>query len=51
MHKLKKCKTWTEWISLTKDFERAWHSMLNLKYTSDLIKGTDSFTIHEKKTA
>ena len=49
MHKLKKCKTWTEWISLTKDFERAWHSMLNLKYTSDLVKGTDSFAIHEKR--
>ena len=29
--KLKGCKTWTEWLSLTKDFEHAWHSMLNLK--------------------
>ena len=49
IRKLKKCKTWTEWLSLTKDFECAWHSMLNLKYTSDLVKGADSFTIHEKR--
>ena len=38
--KLKRCKTWTEWLSPTKDFECAWHSMLNLKYTSDFAKGT-----------
>ena len=36
--KLKRCKTWTEWLSLTKDFEYAWHSLLNLKYTSDIVK-------------
>ena len=37
--KLKRCKTWKEWLSLTKDFEYAWHSLLNLKYTSDIVKG------------
>ena len=47
--KLKRCKTWTEWLSPTKDFECAWHSMLNLKYTSDFAKGTDTFAIHEKR--
>ena len=47
--KLKRCKTWTEWLCLTKDFECAWHSMLNLKYTSDFAKGTDTFAIHEKR--
>ena len=36
--KLKRCKTWTEWLFLTKDFGHAWHSMLNLKYTSDLAR-------------
>ena len=46
---LKRCKTWTEWLSLTKDFEQAWHSMLNLKYTSDFAKGTDTCAIHEKR--
>ena len=46
--KLKRCKTWTEWLSLTKDFEHAWHSMLNLKSTSDSAKGTDTFANHEK---
>ena len=46
---LKRCKTWTDWLSLTKDFERAWHSMLNLKYTSDFVKGSDTFAIHEKR--
>ena len=25
---------------MTKDFEQAWHSMLNLKYTSDFAKVT-----------
>ena len=29
--KLKACNTWTEWRSLTKDFEYSWHVMLNLK--------------------
>ena len=29
--KLKTCKTWTEWLSLTKEFEHSWHVMLNLK--------------------
>ena len=29
--KLKVCKTWTEWLSLTKEFEYSWHVMLNLK--------------------
>ena len=29
--KLKACKTWTEWLSLTKEFEHSWHVMLNLK--------------------
>ena len=47
--KLKRCKTWTEWLFLTKDFGHAWHSMLNLKYTSDLARGTDNFAIHEKR--
>ena len=29
--KLKACNTWTEWLSLTKEFEHCWHVMLNLK--------------------
>ena len=29
--KLKACNTWTEWLSLTKEFEHSWHVMLNLK--------------------
>ena len=29
--KLKACNTWTEWLSLTKEFEHSWHAMLNLK--------------------
>ena len=29
--KLKGCNTWTEWLSLTKEFEYSWHVMLNLK--------------------
>ena len=29
--KLKACNTWTEWLSLTRDFEYSWHVMLNLK--------------------
>ena len=29
--KLKACNTWTEWLTLTKEFEHAWHVMLNLK--------------------
>ena len=29
--KLKACKTWTEWFSLTGEFERSWHIMFNLK--------------------
>ena len=27
----KACKTWTEWLSLTKEFWHSWHVMLNLK--------------------
>ena len=27
----KACNTWTEWFSLTKEFEHSWHVMLNLK--------------------
>ena len=34
---------------MTKDFEHAWHNMLNLKYTSDLARGTDTIAIHEKR--
>ena len=37
--KLERCKTWTEWLFLTKDFEYAWHSMLNLKYRPDSARG------------
>ena len=29
--KLKACNTWTEWLSLTKEFEHSRHAMLNLK--------------------
>ena len=29
--KPKACNTWTEWLYLTKEFERSWHVMLNLK--------------------
>ena len=29
--KLKACNMWTEWLSLTKEFEYSWHVMLNLK--------------------
>ena len=29
--KLKACNTWTEWLSLTKEFEYSWHVLLNLK--------------------
>ena len=29
--KLKACNTWTEWLTLTKGFEQAWHAMLNTK--------------------
>ena len=29
--KLKACNTWTEWFSLTKEFEYSWHVLLNLK--------------------
>ena len=29
--KLKACNAWTEWFSLTKEFEHSWHVMLNLK--------------------
>ena len=47
--KLKRCKTWTEWLSLTKDFEHVWHSILNLKYTCDSAKETETFAIHEKR--
>ena len=39
----------TEWLSLTKNFGREWHNMLNLKYTSDLAKGTHTFAIHEQR--
>ena len=28
--KLKACNTWTEWFSLTKEFEHSWHVMLNM---------------------
>ena len=34
---------------MTKDFEHAWHSMLNSNFTSDLARGTDNFAIHEKR--
>ena len=37
--KLKECKTWTEWCSLTANFEQAWHSSLNLKNTSHIVNG------------
>ena len=30
-------------LSLTKDFEYAWHSMLNLKYTPDSEREADTF--------
>ena len=29
--KVKACKSWTEWRSLTKELERVWHAMLSLK--------------------
>ena len=29
--KLNTCNTWTEWFSLTKEFEHSWHVVLNLK--------------------
>ena len=29
--KLMACNTWTEWFSLTKEFEHSWHVMVNLK--------------------
>ena len=29
--KLIPCNTWTEWLSLTKEFEHSWHVLLNLK--------------------
>ena len=29
--KLKACNTWTEWLSLTIEFEYSWHVMLNLE--------------------
>ena len=47
--KLKRCKTWTEWLSLTKDFGYAWHSMLNLKYAPDSARWADTFANHEKR--
>ena len=31
--KLKACNTWTEWLTLTKGFEQAWHAMLELETT------------------
>ena len=31
--KLKACNTWTEWLSLTKEFGHSWHAMLKLKTT------------------
>ena len=31
MPKLKVCKNWTEWRSMTKEMERVWHEMLNVK--------------------
>ena len=46
--KLKGCKTWTEWLSLTDNLEQAWHSLLNL-YTSDLVKWADTFASLEKR--
>ena len=45
---LKRCKTWTEWLSLTKDFESAWHSMLNLK-THQILQKECTFAFHEKR--
>ena len=47
--KLKGCKIWTEWLSLTTNFEQAWHSLLNLKYTSDIVKWADTFATREKR--
>ena len=47
--KLKRCKTWTEFLSWTMDFEYAWHIMLNLKYTPDFSRGADTFANHEKR--
>ena len=47
--KLKGCKTWTEWLSLTENFEQAWHSLPNLKYSSDIVKGADTFASREKR--
>ena len=29
--KLKACNTWTEWLSMTNEFEHSWHVMLKLK--------------------
>ena len=31
MPKLKACKNWTEWRSLTEELEHVWHALLNLK--------------------
>ena len=30
--------------------EQAWHSLLNLKYTSDIVKGADTFAFRGKRS-
>ena len=37
--KVKACKSWTEWRSLTMELERVWHAMLSLK-PPELTTGT-----------
>ena len=35
---------------MTENFEQAWHSLLNLKYISDIVKGADTFASREKRS-
>ena len=46
--KLKACNTWTEWLSLTKEFEYSWHVMLNMKPPESSSVG-DSPVEHSKR--
>ena len=47
--KIKECKTWAEWCSLTKEFQESWHVMLNLKPPESSCASCDAAVDREKR--
>ena len=47
--KIKACKAWAEWYSLTKEFEQSWHVMLNLKPPESSCVSCDAPAEREKR--